>query len=78
MSVDLWGKGASLVARLVKNLPAVQETWVRPLGRSEEHTSELQSLNQAVQPVRIYGSVHRMKKHEHCFAWRKQAQMIWN
>ena len=32
MSVDLWGKGASLVARLVKNLPAVQETWVRPLG----------------------------------------------
>ena len=23
---------ASLVAQLVKNLPAVQETWVRPLG----------------------------------------------
>ena len=32
MSVDLWGKGASLVARLVKNPPAVWETWVRPLG----------------------------------------------
>ena len=24
--------GASLVAQLVKNLPAVQETWVRSLG----------------------------------------------
>ena len=26
---------ASLVAQMVKNLPAVQETWVRPLGREE-------------------------------------------
>ena len=26
------GLGASLVAQLVKNLPAVQETWVRSLG----------------------------------------------
>ena len=25
----------SLVAQLVKNLPAVQETWVRPLGRKD-------------------------------------------
>ena len=24
--------GVSLVAQLVKNLPAMQETWVRPLG----------------------------------------------
>ena len=32
MSVDLWGKGASLVTRLVRNLPAVWETWVRLLG----------------------------------------------
>ena len=23
---------ASLVAQLVKNLPAMQETWIRPLG----------------------------------------------
>ena len=26
------GKGASLVAQTVKNLPAVQETWVRSLA----------------------------------------------
>ena len=28
----LWGGGASLVAQLVKNPPAVKETWVQPLG----------------------------------------------
>ena len=27
---------ASLVDQIVKNLPAVQKTWVRSLGRSEE------------------------------------------
>ena len=27
--------GVSLVARLVKNLPALQETWVRSLGRED-------------------------------------------
>ena len=27
--------GASLVAQLVKNLPAIQETWVRSLGRED-------------------------------------------
>ena len=28
-------QGASLVAQMVKNLPAVQETWVRSLGRED-------------------------------------------
>ena len=28
----IWKKGASLVAQLVKNLPAVWETWVQSLG----------------------------------------------
>ena len=27
--------GASLVAQMVKNLPAMQETWVRFLGRQD-------------------------------------------
>ena len=27
--------GASLVAQLVKNPPAMQETWARPLGRED-------------------------------------------
>ena len=29
------GKRASLVAQTVKNLPAMQETWVRSLGRED-------------------------------------------
>ena len=28
-------QGACLVAQMVKNLPAVQETWVRSLGRED-------------------------------------------
>ena len=27
-----WESGASLVAQMVKNLPAMQETWVQSLG----------------------------------------------
>ena len=32
MELDYW---ASLVAQLVKNLPAMQETWVRSLSRED-------------------------------------------
>ena len=32
--------GASLVAQTVKNLPAVQETWVQSLGREDFKHSE--------------------------------------
>ena len=28
----MYNMGASLVAQIIKNLPAVQETWVRSLG----------------------------------------------
>ena len=31
-SAIFWNSWASLVAQLVKNLPAMWETWVRPLG----------------------------------------------
>ena len=31
----LLGTGASLVAQRVKNPPAIQETWVRSLGRED-------------------------------------------
>ena len=30
-----WGLGASLVVQMVKNLPAMWETWVRSLGRED-------------------------------------------
>ena len=29
------GVGASLVAQMVKNLPAIQKTWVQPLGQED-------------------------------------------
>ena len=29
------GEGASLVAQIIKNLPAMQETWVQSLGRED-------------------------------------------
>ena len=31
-----WGQGASLLAQMVKNLPAMQETWIWSLGQ-EDH-----------------------------------------
>ena len=33
--------GASLVAQLVKNLPAMQETWVRLLGQEDPLEEEM-------------------------------------
>ena len=33
--------GASLVAQLVKNLPAMQETWVRSLGQEDPLEKEM-------------------------------------
>ena len=33
--------GASLVAQMVKNLPAMQETWVRSLGREDPLEKEV-------------------------------------
>ena len=33
--------GASLVAQLVKNLPAMQETWVQSLGRKDPLEKEM-------------------------------------
>ena len=33
--------GASLVARIVKNLPVMQETWVRSLGQKDSLEKEM-------------------------------------
>ena len=38
MSICLW---ASLVAQMVKHLPAMQETWVRSLGRENPLEKEM-------------------------------------
>ena len=37
----LYGLGSSLVAQTVKNLPAVQETWVRFLGWEDPLEKEM-------------------------------------
>ena len=34
-------KGASLVAQMVKNVPAMQETWVQSLGRLDPLEEEM-------------------------------------
>ena len=34
-------QGASLVAQMVKNLPAMQETWVQSLGREDPLEKEI-------------------------------------
>ena len=38
----LWLKAlASLVAQMVKNLPAMQETWIQPLGQEDPWEKEM-------------------------------------
>ena len=34
-SNDFWIEGASLVAQMVKNLPAIQENWIQSLGQED-------------------------------------------
>ena len=60
--------GASLVAQLVKNLPAVQETWVRSLGR-EDHLEKEMATHSSILAWRIswtekawQATVHGMAK----------------
>ena len=33
--IETAGSGASLVAQMVKNLPAMQETWIQSLGQGD-------------------------------------------
>ena len=40
----LGGLRASMVAQMVKNLPTVQETWVRSLGREDPLEKEMASI----------------------------------
>ena len=46
-------KGASQVAQAVKNLPAVQETWVRSLGQKDPLVKGIAS-----RPVFLPGEFH--------------------
>ena len=48
----LWYSWASLVAQLVKNLPAMRETWVQPLGW-EDPLEKGQASHFSFQPWRI-------------------------
>ena len=47
-------KGASLVAQLVKNLPAMEETWVQFLGW-EDPLEEGMATHSSILPGEFYG-----------------------
>ena len=59
-----WSLLASLVAQLVKNLPAVRETWVRSLGW-EDPLEE----GEATHPVSWPGEFHAMYSHAKSQTW---------
>ena len=56
VSPSVSGEWASLVAQLVKSLPAMQETWVRPLDWEDPLEKERQPT-----PVLLSGKSHRQK-----------------
>ena len=51
---DLWQTWASLVTQTVKNLPAMQETWVLPLGREDSLETGM-ATHSSILAWRIYG-----------------------
>ena len=51
--------GASLVAQLVKNPPAMWETWVRSLGR-EDPLEKGKATHSSILAWRIPGTIHSM------------------
>ena len=57
----LW---ASLVAQLIKNLPTMQETWVRSLLGKIPWTRKQQSI-----PVLLPGKFHGQRSRTGCSAW---------
>ena len=62
--------GASLVAHMVKNLPAMQETWVQSLGQKDTPEKGM-VITQGFLPGELHGqkslvaTVHRAAKSRH-------------
>ena len=56
---------ASLVAQVIKNLPAVQETWVRSLGQEDPLEERAWQLT----PVFLPGEFHRERSLAGCSPW---------
>ena len=62
---------ASLVAQLVKNLPAMQETWVQSLGWEDPLEKQM-----ATTPVLLPGKSHGQRSLEGYSPWdHKQSEM---
>ena len=55
---------ASLVAQMVKNLPAMQETWVQSLGQEDPLKKEWQPS-----PVFLPGEFHGQRSLVGCSPW---------
>ena len=68
MCVTFW---ASQVAQLVKNLPAMQETWVRSLGQEDP-------LEKGMEPTPVFflGEFHGQRSLVGCSLWgHKESDM---
>ena len=57
----LLSSSASLVAQMVKNLPAVQETWVRSLGLGDPLEEERGKVIEVAKYSTIGGRVNTLK-----------------
>ena len=68
LSLDILG--ASLVAQRLKRPPAMQETWVRSLGREDSLEKEM-----ATHPVFLPGKSHGQRSLVDCSPWgRKESE----
>ena len=64
--------GASLVDKTVKNLPAMQETWVQSLGWEDSWKREWQPT-----PVFLPGEFHGQRSLVGCIPWGHRAGHDW-
>ena len=54
--ISFFYTGASLVAQMVKNLPAIQETWIQSLGQEDPLEKEM-ATHSSILAWRILGMV---------------------
>ena len=64
---SIWGNWASLVAQLVKNLPAVEETRVQSLGWEDPLEKEMATI-----PVSLPGKSHGQRSLVGCSPWGRK------
>ena len=48
-------RGASLMAQMVKNLPAMRDSWVQSLGQEDPMEKEMATLSSILLPEKFHG-----------------------